>query len=116
MRPVGIRAAHPFIRAYTHVGDLLTVALRLLVRGDSAGPLESADDPAIEIGALARRAARLLGCSDLDIRRPDFEAGSPDIYVGDGGRYTAPQPAAGLTSRTLDEQIPDTAAFLREAP
>lgn len=111
-RPIDIRAAHPVVRAYTHVGDLLTLALSLLVRGESVGPLDTGGQPAIEIGTLALRAARLLGRPDLDIRRPEFASGPPDIYVGDGGRYEALAESAGLRLRTLDEQIVETAAFL----
>lgn len=113
-RAIDIRAAHPVVRAYTHVGDLLTLALALLVRGEGAGPLDTGSQPTIEIGALALRAARLLGRPDLEIRRPDFASGLPDIYVGDSGGYQALAEAAGLRLRTLDEQIVETAAFLRE--
>jgi len=113
-RAIDIRADHPVIRSYAHIGDVLTLALSLLARGEGVGPLDTGGQPAIEIGALALRAARLLGQPDLDIRRPPFESEQPDIYVGDGGRYEALAEAAGLRLRTLDEQIAETAAFLKE--
>jgi nucleoside-diphosphate-sugar epimerase len=115
-RAVDIRAAHPVVRGYTHVGDLMALALALLLRGEAAGPLDTGGRPAIEIGALAWRAARLLGRPGLDISRPAFASEPPDIYVGDGGRYEALAGAAGLRLRTLDEQIMDTAAFLQTWP
>ena len=111
---IDIKADHPVFRSYTHVGDVLTLALSLLVRGEGAGPLDTGGQPAIEIGALARRAARLLGQPDLDIRRPQFESQEPDIYVGDSGRFEVLAEAAGLRLRALDEQIVETAAFLKE--
>jgi nucleoside-diphosphate-sugar epimerase len=113
-RPIEIRAAHPVVRAYTYVGDLLTLALSLLARDESAGPLDTGGQPAIEIGSLAVRAAWLLGRPDLEIRRPPFASGPPDIYVGDGTRYEALAETAGLKLRTLDEQILETATFLSQ--
>lgn len=114
-RTIELTAAHPVVRSYTHVGDLLTLALSLLARGEGAGPLDTAGQPAIEIGALARRAARLLGRPGLEIRRPEFASAPADIYVGDGARFEALAGAVGLRLRTLDEQIVETASFLMEA-
>jgi len=115
-RAIDIRADHPTTRAYTHVGDLLTLALGLLVRGEGAGPFDTLGTPAIEIGALARRAAGLLGRPDLDISRPPFATGEPDLYVGDGGRFAALASRIGFAPRSLDDQILETAAFLKDAP
>jgi nucleoside-diphosphate-sugar epimerase len=114
-RTIEIRTAHPVIRGYTHVGDLLTLALGLLARDDSAGPLDAGGRPAIEIGSLALRAAQLLGRPKLEIRRPTFPSGPPDIYIGDGTRYEALAEEAGLKLRTIDEQIVETATFLKSA-
>jgi UDP-glucuronate decarboxylase len=114
-RAIQIRAPHPVVRGYTHVGDLLNIGLGTLVRRESAGPLDAGGQPEIEIGDLARRAARLLGKPDIEIRRPPFEAGDPDIYVAHCDGYQALAATAGLTLRTLDEQIVETAEFLKEA-
>ena len=113
-RAVQIRAAHRVVRGYAHVGDLINVALSVLERRQSAGPLDAGGQPEIEIGDLARHAARLLGKPDIEIRRPAFESGPPDLYVADCERYHALAAAAGLKLRTLDEQIVETAEFLRE--
>ena len=115
-RAIELRAAHPVIRSYSHVGDVLTLAFSLLGGGEAAGPLDTGGEPAIEIGDLARRAAWLLGRPDADIRRPEFSSGPSDVYVGDGGRFASLAASAGIRLRTLDEQIMDTAAFLREIP
>jgi UDP-glucuronate decarboxylase len=111
-RAIRICASHPVVRGYTHVGDLLNIALSRLVRHESAGPLDAGGEPEIEIGDLARRAARLFGKPDIEIRRPPFETGDPDIYLADRAGYQALAAAAGLTLRTLDEQIVETAEFL----
>jgi nucleoside-diphosphate-sugar epimerase len=115
-RTIDIRADHPVIRAYTHVGDLLTLALGLLARGEGAEPFDTPGAPAIEIGALARRATALLGRPDLDMSRPPFAAGRPDIYLGDGRRFAELASRLGLAPQSLDDQILATAAFLRDTP
>jgi nucleoside-diphosphate-sugar epimerase len=113
-RPIAIRAPHPVIRAYTHVGDLLTLGLWLLLpgAGAGAGPFDTPGMPAIEIGALARRAADLLGRPDLKVTRPALTAAPPDIYLGDGRQFQALAATAGLAPRPLDDQIHDTASYL----
>jgi UDP-glucuronate decarboxylase len=112
-RAIRIGAPHPVVRSYTHVGDLLNIALSMLVREESAGPLDAGGRPEIEIGELARRAARLIGKPNIKISRPQFEAGSPDIYTAHCDCYYALASAVGLNLRTLDEQIVETAEFLR---
>jgi UDP-glucuronate decarboxylase len=115
-RAIQIRAPHPVVRGYTHVGDLLNIGLNTLVRRESAGPLDAGGHPEIEIGELARRTARLLGKPDIEIHRPHFDvAGHPDVYVAHCAGYQALAAAAGLTLRTLDEQIVETAEFLKES-
>ena len=113
-RPIVLKASHPVIRGYTHVGDLLSLAVSLLLRGQGAAPFDISGVPAIEIGDLARRAAALLGQAELAIDRPAFESGEPDIYVGDAARFAALADVAGLKPRGLDQQILDTAAYLQE--
>ena len=88
-RAIHIRAPHPVVRGYTHVGDLLNIALSVLMRQEDAGPIDAGGQPEIEIGDLARRAARLLGKPDIDIRRPPLAPGSPDIYVAHCEDYQA---------------------------
>ena len=90
----------------------LTLALSLLVRRETPGPLDTAGQP-VETGALALRAAELLGRTDLEISRPTPGSGAADVYVGDGRRYEAVAGAAGLRSRTLDEQIIETRRLLQ---
>jgi UDP-glucuronate decarboxylase len=114
-RAIHIRAPHPVVRSYTHVGDLLNIALSMLVREESAGPLDAGGQQEIEIGDLARRAARLLGKPNIEIRRPPFETGSPDIYLAHCEGYQALAAGAGLHLRTLDEQIVETADYLKES-
>ena len=113
-RSIDIRAPYPVVRGYTHVGDLLNIALSILMRQESAGPLDAGGQQEIEIGDLARLAARLLGKPDIDIRRPSFDLAKPDVYVARCQCYYRLAAAAGLNLLTLDEQIVETAEFLKE--
>jgi nucleoside-diphosphate-sugar epimerase len=112
--PITLRAAKPVWRSYTHVGDVLDIALDLLLQGLSPPVFDSAGEEAVEIGELARRASRLLAGAELPITRPEgWEAGAPDRYLGDRAAYAAAAAQAGVKPRTLETQIRDTAAYIR---
>jgi nucleoside-diphosphate-sugar epimerase len=111
--PILIKAAHPVIRGFTHVGDVLNLALALLLDGQGTDPIDTLGRPAIEIGALARLAAEAMGRPDLPILRPEVDPAIPDSYLGDGTRFEALAHAEGLTLRDLPTQIRDTATDLR---
>jgi len=112
-RPIHLRAAHPVWRSYAHIGDLLNIALANLLARRDPGMFDTAGTAALEIGALAQTAARLLTGRDPEIIRPAWETGPPDRYIGDAAGYAAAAARHGLTLRTLDQQILDTAAYLR---
>jgi len=108
--PVILRAAHPVWRGYAHVEDVLNIALGCLLRGDSPPVFDSGGEP-IEIGALAERALKLLHAG-AEIRRPDWQAGLPNRYLGDHATYAAQAERAGLKLKALDQQILDTADYM----
>jgi UDP-glucuronate decarboxylase len=110
--PIQLRAARPVWRAYAHVGDVLAIALSLLLQRQSPPVFDTSGEP-VELGALAARAARLLTGADMPIIRPDWEGGVPDRYLGDGDSYARTAALAGVTPRALDEQILDTAAYIK---
>jgi nucleoside-diphosphate-sugar epimerase len=109
--PVRLRAARPVIRGYAHVEDVLNIALGLLLRGRTPPVFDTAGQE-IEIGALAARAAALLGAPGMAIIRPDWEAGAPDRYVGEPAGFEAAAGVVEVTLRGLDQQIVDTAGYL----
>jgi nucleoside-diphosphate-sugar epimerase len=112
--PVVLRAAHPVIRAYTHVGDVLTLALADLATGRSGPPIDTLGAPAIEIGDLARLASTALGLPEPEIIRPPFDGTPPDNYVGDGEAFAALAERHGIMLTDLPNQIRATAAYLRD--
>jgi UDP-glucuronate decarboxylase len=110
--PVELRAAHPVLRGYAHIGDVLDIALSLLLGRHDLAVFDSAGEP-LEIGELALLAARLIAGKALEIRRPDWQAGTPDRYIGDMQSYAAAAHVAGVNLRPLDVKIRDTAAYIR---
>lgn len=112
-RRIDIRAAGLVFRSYTHVEDLLLLALGALLLADGAR-FDTAGEITIELEALAHRAASLLGCPDVPISRAVPDGRADDVYVGDGTAMRALAAGLGLPLRGLDAQILDTAAYLRD--
>jgi len=112
--PVRLTSAHPVVRSYAHVRDVVELALAALFADETGvvGPFDTAGVGEIEIGQLAERAAQLLGVPDTPILRPAFRGGEPDRYVGDGHEMECLLRHFELASSTLGTQILDTAAFL----
>jgi UDP-glucuronate decarboxylase len=112
--PIQLRATRPVWRAYAHVGDVLAIVLSLLLQEQSPAVFDTGGE-AVELSTLAARAARLLTGAKMPIVRPDWEGGIPDRYLGDGDSYAQAAAAAGITPRALDEQILDTADYIKAA-
>jgi UDP-glucuronate decarboxylase len=108
--PVELRAAHPVWRGYAHVGDVLNIALGLLLRGESPPVFDTWGEP-IELSGLAARAAEVLN-APLNIVRPEWQNGAADRYLGDAVQYLAHAKALGIEPASLDRQILDTADYL----
>jgi nucleoside-diphosphate-sugar epimerase len=111
--PIRLRAAHPVWRAYAHVEDVLNIATARVLRGETATFDTGARTP-VEIGDLASQASRLLTGHELPVIRPEWQAGIADRYVGDFGAYRGAAAAAGVKPRDLDQQILDTAKYLKQ--
>ena len=115
-RPIEIRARGRVMRSYLHVGDLLLLALGSLLLSPGAGPVrfDTQGAETIEVEALARRAAALLGRADVAIHRAAPDGRADDVYVGDGTAMRALAAALDLPLRDLDTQIIDTASYLKD--
>lgn len=116
--PITLRAAHPVIRSYFYIRDLVDVAVGALL---SDGPLpnapfDTAGEEAIEVGDLAARAAAVMGAPGMIINRPPLSGAPPDLYVGDAATLDALMEQLGIVSASLDEQIAATAAYLADQP
>lgn len=113
-RTVDIRAAHPVIRSYVHVRDVINLAFSLLLVEEGApGIFDFSGEEEIEIGAMARRAAILLGKPDIKILRPEI-TGVTDRYVGKPNVMKAMMRAHEIPVTNFNDQIRDTAAYLSQ--
>ncbi len=110
-RPVELRAGHPVWRGYAHVGDVLNIALGLLLRGESPPVFDTWGEP-VELSGLVARAATLLGWPEAEIIRPAWQNGAADRYLGAAVQYLAYAKSLGIEPASLDRQILDTADYL----
>jgi UDP-glucuronate decarboxylase len=112
--PVRLTAAHPVVRSYVHVADVVALAFAVLT-GDGpvpGRPFDTAGAGEIEVGELASLATSLLGQDGMLVERPPLDGQGPDRYVGDPTEMDALVRAYGLTAASLREQIRDTARYL----
>jgi nucleoside-diphosphate-sugar epimerase len=114
--PITLRAAHPVWRSYTHVADVLNIAMAALLGGLELGIFDTAGECALELGALADRVSEVVAGGRLPILRPDWRDGAPDRYLGDRAAYEHAAAQAGVGLQSLERQIRDTAAYLAAGP
>lgn len=109
-RPVTLRAAHPVWRGYAYVNDVLSIALGVLLAGQSPPVFDSWGEP-VEVSDLAARAAKVLE-RELVIHRPEWRDGAPDYYVGDETAYLSHAASLNLEPSGLEQQIRSTVTYL----
>ncbi len=112
--PVRLRADHPVVRSYVHVGDVVAVVLAaLLARTPPADPLDTAGEREVELGGLAELVVARHGGAGMAIERPPVRPQPVDRYVGDGTALRALADRHGIGLRDLEVQVRDTVEFLR---
>lgn len=113
---IEVKASRPVRRSYMAIDDMLRIAIHAvgeLQRGetitfDTAGEI-------VEVGELASRVLRVLGCDPSAVSRPTYDPMAPaDDYLGDPVLVNELAERASVTLASLDEQIAVTAAWLRE--
>lgn len=113
---IQVRARQKVYRSFAHVADIVSVGFSIML-GASATPdrpYDTAGDEAVEVGELAERVRLRLGCPTKPIVREQLiETMDEDRYVGDFGDFASLAAAAGVSLAPLDEQITDTAAYLK---
>jgi nucleoside-diphosphate-sugar epimerase len=114
-KPIKISAAHHVVRSYVHVADLLALAFAMLLEPntDDTPVFDTAGDDILEMADLAAHVRKSLDRPDLPIERPPMIKGNEDIYVGDNKIMKRQMQGRGIDLRRTDEQIRDTAAFMR---
>lgn len=109
--PVTVRSAHHVYRSYAAPADIIAVSLAHLLATDGAPTLTfDSAGPAVEVGELATRIAAMF---DVPVAPRPPHAGDDDRYVGSSEPYDTLLRALGREPRTLDQQIVDTADWLR---
>jgi len=110
--PITLRAAHPVWRSYTHVEDVLNIAMSTLLGGLDLGIFDTAGEAALELGDLADRVSELIAGKKLPIHRPEWQNAPPDRYLGNLAAYQHAAAEAGVALQSLERQIRDTAGYL----
>lgn len=113
---ITIQARRPVLRSYYYIGDLLELCLGLLLRDDAPATacFDTATDEAVELDALARRVAAVLGRHDAPQRAPLDPALPPDRYIGERSAIAALEQQLGLQPLDLDRQIAATARYIAQ--
>ena len=112
--PITLRSAHPVIRSYVDVRDLLEISLRSFF-DPQRGPVirfETAGEREIEIGELAELARDHIVGASVRIDRPARESGPVDRYVGDPTVLRQLAKSYHVPLRLLVDQMRDTAKYL----
>lgn len=113
-RPIRIQAAHPVWRSYYAIEDLVRLGMATMLEGrDCASAIfDTVGAEVIEIGELAQRCKCVLGATGSIVERPYVKGIPNNYYVGDPERIRVLEHRFGVTPRSLDQQIVDTAAYL----
>jgi nucleoside-diphosphate-sugar epimerase len=111
---ITLRSAHPVIRSYVDVRDLLGISLRSFFdpQRDPIIRFETAGEREIEIGELARLARDHVVGGNVRIERPGRESEPVDRFVGDPTAFRQLAKNYGVQLRMLVDQMRDTAEYL----
>ncbi len=134
---VVLTADHPVWRSYYPAANLIRLALKLLAGESTAPPtgghpgaktaaavaeprhevtkylFDTVGAEVVEISQLARRCVQLLAGGALTVRRPPLKNRPKDYYVGAPRVLRALEQRWGLEPVHLDQQILDTAEYLK---
>lgn len=114
--PISLRAERRLFRSQVHVGTVVDLATALLLaEADPPPPFDTAGAEILEVGELAARAARVLGHPGMEIRRAALKDLPDDVFVGAGRIMAALLERHGIRPLPLDDQIRDTARYLKGA-
>jgi UDP-glucuronate decarboxylase len=114
--PITIRTPRRTLRSFTAVDDLLSIVLAQLL--DPHGPhtplFDSAGAQVVEIDELVAQVQATLGTT-VTLQRPP-RVDEEDRYLGEPHPYLDLLARYHVASATLDEQILQTAAYIRQFP
>ncbi|GAB2861292.1 hypothetical protein GCM10027277_32450 [Pseudoduganella ginsengisoli] len=113
---ITINARRPVLRSYYYIGDLLELCLGLLLRAEAPATVcfDTASDETVELDALARRVAAVLGRDTAPQRAPLDPALTPDLYAGNRAAIAKLEQLLGIAPLDLDRQIAATAQYIAQ--
>jgi nucleoside-diphosphate-sugar epimerase len=107
-RPIVVRAAHPVLRGYVAIRELMSLVFALLMEVPAVTRFDTGGEP-MELGEVAGVVASVLGAGCAD-RAPPIGRG--DIYVGDRQAYDRLLARFGIEQVDFRSQVAETALFL----
>lgn len=115
-QPIRIKASMPVLRSYGHAGDITALAWRWLLSDDD--PLAPQSMPAVSaqlnLFNLAQRITELYSLPPVQATIDPLAAAN--IYLSDSAPFLEALARFGLSARSLNEQVRDTAAGLIANP
>jgi len=114
-RPIAIRANRPVLRSFVPVGDLVALVLALLLDPVAPGAtFDTAGEREVEMSELAALVSRAVAGRALPIDRPRLDpALPPERYVGDPAAMRSLAQGQGIAFAPLEDQIRQTANYLK---
>jgi nucleoside-diphosphate-sugar epimerase len=106
--PVRVEAGHPVWRSYIDAGQVVGIALCLLLE-DRSTEFDSGG-VTVEVGELASEAARVLGPPGCEVQRSAADGRPADVYVGDPSAVAEIARGLGVELFALPAQLQRTAA------
>lgn len=113
---INIGASRPVFRSYVHVLEMARVILDMAVDdAQSPAAFDVGGAEIVELHALARLVAQVLGRVEAVITRPEPDGSDGDWYVGEAQRYQNALFQLGERPMPLTQIVADTAAYLEAA-
>jgi hypothetical protein len=99
-------------RAYVAIRELMSLVFALMADSSAQVARFDSGGAAMELGAVAGAVTQALDGGGVE--RASISDAIPDRYVGDDAVYAALRRAHGIATVPLDQQIIETADYMRE--
>lgn len=106
-----VNAQMPVMRSYVAIRELMAVVFGALARDETLVTRFDSGGDLVEIGALAERVGAMLG---VPVDRPRFVDGPGSLYFGELAWYSKFRDTLDIPHIPLDQQIAETADYLKE--
>lgn len=106
-----VDAEMPVMRSYVAIRELMAVIFGALARDEAPVTRFDSGGDLVEIGALAERVGAMLR---VPVDRPCFVDGPGSLYFGDLAWYSKFRDTLDIPHIPLDQQIAETADYLKE--